>query len=174
MVKSPLDLAQVSIAKSRDLAMHIPAHTSVGPWKDAEKSFQELFVRTLQYGKLAQVYEWSPVLIVHREFRIHHAICDVVSFHEDGSITVFELKRAGMQLRDYATGIGQLMHASVQFSLALAARGEQDRELRLVLAVPSGVDPDVGFACQEAGIEYMPFGTIEEHNAVEVVYGSSF
>ena len=133
-------------------------------WKEGdEASFQCLFARSLTEPAVARIYDWPPIADIRTEYRVGCAKCDVVAFHVDGSITVFELKRAGMKLRDYMTGVGQLINASVQFGVALSRSGRHE-DVRLVLAVPTGVVPDVGFACLAAGIVYMPFGEISTHN----------
>lgn len=138
-------------------------------WVNTERSFQRLFVRTLAEQQTPGLYGWPAIISIHTEYKIGGAICDVVAFHVDGSITVFELKRGRLALRDFMTGIGQLIHASVQFGLALAHQATH-RTVRLVLAVPSGTEHNVGFACLAAGIEYMPFGTVEEYNQIEREY----
>jgi hypothetical protein len=140
-------------------------------WDDSELSFKLLLVSSLRDGSLCKAYDLAPCLKVVREFKIPGAFVDIVSFHADGSISVFEAKRAGLSLRDYMTGIGQLMHASVQFGMAFSIT---TRHVRYVLATPTATDAHVGFACLAAGIEYMPFGTIEEYNQIKrEMYGKA-
>lgn len=135
-------------------------------WFDDEKSFQSLFVHSLNTGSLCASYELPACLYVATEVKIPGAVIDVVAYHQDGSISIFELKKAGLGLRDYMTGIGQLMHASVQFGLSLSNLGSSS-VVRRFLAVPHEPMPHVGFACLEARVDYIPFGTISEHNKIE-------
>lgn len=135
-------------------------------WRDDERSFQSLMVLMLRDGSVCRTEGWAPCLKVVSEMKIPGAVLDLVAYHEDGSITVFELKRAGEGLRDYMTGIGQLIHAQVQFGFSMD-RMSMNRTVRFCLAVPSCVDLAVGDACLYAGIDYMPVGTIAEFNAAE-------
>lgn len=135
-------------------------------WGDDERSFQQLMLLMLKDGTLCRTYGWAPCLKVVAEMKIPGAVLDLVAYHEDGSISVFELKRAGEGLRDYMTGVGQLIHAQIQFGFSMG-RTNADRQIRFCLAVPSAVDVAVGDACLYAGIDYMPMGTIDEFNAAE-------
>jgi hypothetical protein len=135
-------------------------------WREDERSFQSLMMLMLLDGSICRIEGWAPCLKVVSEMKIPGAVLDLVGYHEDGSITVFELKRAGEGLRDYMTGIGQLIHAQIQFGFSMG-RTNADRIIRFCLAVPSGVDVAVGDACLYAGIDYMPVGTIAEFNAAE-------
>lgn len=133
--------------------------------KVSEREFQDVFVERLRTGSLAAKLGWPGVVSVMPEYRIGQTICDVVVFHSDGSITICELKREGMQLRDYMTGIGQLLNASVQFGLSLLHQNAR-RTVRLALSVPGRTSDNLGYACVKAGIEYVPFGVAWAGHAV--------
>ncbi|WP_048996405.1 hypothetical protein [Burkholderia multivorans] len=134
-------------------------------WGEDEKSVQELFERCIALGVITDTYGLPDLVASYREYAIPRAVCDFALFHIDGSVTIVEIKRAGLQLREYLTGIGQLMHAAAQFGMAMSATARQV-PLRLVLAVPSGVETAIGNACRAANIIYMPFGSVSDHNAI--------
>lgn len=125
----------------------------------SERQFQLIFVHRLEKEGLLEEFCWPDIAALHTEYRVGSAICDVVTFHSDGSVTVFELKRGGLVLRDYMTGIGQLVNASVQFGLAFMHQNVR-RNVRLVLSVPGEANESLGYACLKAGVEYLPFGAI--------------
>lgn len=135
-------------------------------WDASERSFQRLVMLMLEDGTMCRVNGWAPCIKVVAELKIPGAILDLVAYHADGSVSVLELKAGGLGLRDYMTGVGQLIHAQIQFGF-VAARTSTDREVRFCLVVPSAVDVAVGDACLYAGIEYMPVGTIDEYNVAE-------
>ena len=134
---------------------------------ESEHAFQQRFARALASGSLARRCGWPPVIDVTTEYRLGLGACDAVAFHEDGSITLCELKRAGLSHRDCMTGVGQLISASVQLGLSLRAAGAR-RTVRLVLSTPGKADDAVGYACLMAGIEYLPFDS--EWREREVAY----
>lgn len=123
---------------------------------ESEYKFQQRFAKSLASGEASKRYGWPPVVNVITEYRVGRTACDAVAFHTDGSLTVCELKRAGLSTRDCMTGIGQLVSASVQIGLALLSQGAR-RSVRLALVIPGEPEDTVGYACVMAGIEYLPF-----------------
>lgn len=143
--------------------------------RECEWRFQDRFARLMRSGALPAKKGWAEPVSVHQEYRIGAAVCDVVAFHADGSISVCELKRGGLSVRSYMTGVGQLINASIQLGLALVHQGAR-REVRLILSAPGEERVDVGLACARAGIEYLPFdgewvGETDAHDAINEVFG---
>lgn len=109
---------------------------------------------------LWDVMAWPPVSRIRRQFRLGKAISDLLLEHEDGSITLIEVKSPGLSLRDYCTGIGQLAYQTI-----MAMSHFQARTVRKVLATPGPVSVDLVFACEAAGVDIMPTMTMEQWRA---------
>jgi hypothetical protein len=107
--------------------------------------------------KIWQLMKWPPVTSIKRQVRLGNAIADIVLLHQDGSASILEVKRAGLCLRDYCTGIGQLAyHAIMAISLF------QTFDVRRILVAPWPISPDVLLACHFAGVEILPLPSEEE------------
>lgn len=116
-------------------------------------------------GTFLKAYPELPVVgNVETEYDLGRTKCDLVASHIDSSISVFECLPADLDYRDYLAGIGHLVHARVQF-------GVYQHEVRLFLAVMDSTDADLGFACLAAGINYVPYGSVDEHNVTAAVHG---
>ena len=130
-----------------------------GRFRD-EKQFQELMARCIE--TVARVYELPEIERCSREHRLPRVIADFVLFHVDGTVTVIECKQAGLSMSSYLAGIAQAKYAE---DLIKCADPSLCGKTRSFLAVPSGVEKEVGYACMLFGIEYMPFGSYLDHFA---------
>lgn len=134
-------------------------------WENTKKSFREMLHQDLMSGTFLKAYPELPVVgNVETEYDLGRTKCDLVASHIDSSISVFECLPADLDYRDYLAGIGHLVHARVQF-------GVYQHEVRLFLAVMDSTDADLGFACLAAGINYVPYGSVDEHNVTAAVHG---
>lgn len=135
-------------------------------WENTKASFCEMVHQDLLSGTFLKAYpDFLPVANVEAGYDLGRIKCDLVVSHSDDSITVFECLPAGLDYCDYLAGIGRLIHTRVQFE------GYQ-HEVRFFLAVLDKTDADLGFACLDAGINYVPFGSVDEHNNAEVAPNS--
>ena len=125
-----------------------------------EKQFQELMFRGIR--TVARVYGLPEILKCSREHRLERVIPDFVLFHVDGTVSVVECKQAGLRLSSYLAGIAQAKYAADLIHLSEPSRYGKTRSF---LAVPSGVEKEVGYACMLFGVGYMPIGNYSEHFA---------
>lgn len=128
-----------------------------GRFRD-EKQFQEFMLSSIE--TVAMVYGLPDIEKCFREYRLERVVPDFVLFHVDGTVSVIECKQAGLGMSSYLAGIAQAKYAA---DLIHLSRPEFYGKTRCFLAVPTGVEPEVGNACLLFGVEYMPFGTYSEH-----------
>lgn len=138
-----------------------PAPRSPVDWEAlypaSERGLESMCADLCCRPSLAEEMGWLPVAAIHRQLKLGNAIADIVVEHTDGSITVIEVKQPGLSLRDYCTGIGQLMYQSI-----MAASHFQTTNVSRVLATPGPISVDLIFACESAGIDLLPVSTIEQ------------
>jgi len=105
-----------------------------------------------------------PEGIVEFEFPLPRGRADIVVFHHDGTATVIEAK-GSRDFRGVLSGIGQVVMYAVQIGFSKATMG-----IRKILVAPYiGEDPEVLLihnACQSAGVEFLPIGTLKEHQDI--------
>lgn len=111
------------------------------------------------YEKLERALDLPPIDIARFEFPLPCGRADLVLFHNDGTVTVIELKGPGDD-RKILAGIGQVTMYAVQIGYARTARC-----IRKILAAPvKGEDSEhLAEACAAAGVRFVPLGTPEEH-----------
>jgi len=100
---------------------------------------------------------WPDVASINRQVRVGRAIVDILVRHVDGSITLVEVKRAGLHLRDYCTGIGQLAYQAV-----MAMSDFQTFKVRRVLAMAGQFPVDVAIVCAAEDVDMLPMCTVDE------------
>lgn len=102
----------------------------------------------------------APIVHVHREFPVARGRVDILLTHEDGSITLVEVKKGGCRTRVMA-GIGQLSMYAVLLS------GRNNITIRRVLAWDfiGDLQEEESFcdACELAGVIPFPIGRISDH-----------
>lgn len=113
-------------------------------------------------NKTCAVFDWivqlnfSPedfhpgIVRIQKEYRLPCGMADRVLWHEDGTITVVEVKGPGSR-RDHASGIGQvLVYAEGVREVTRAP------DVRTMLCTAGPRDAWIEAACDRAGIRYMP------------------
>lgn len=133
---------------------------SGGSFRRAEAGVCQLIEMLLQRGVFATAAGLPAVLHWEREYPLPRGRVDFVLFHEDGSITALEVKKAGDEQRAIHGAIGQVMSYAVQLGYA-----------RLPTAIRMMVAADIAGAesllmsqaCAAAGVHWLPLGTMEEH-----------
>ena len=116
-----------------------------------EKGIERLALVFCDRADICSVMGWPAVASVQRQVRSGREIADIVLVRDDGSVALLEVKRAGLLLRDYCTGIGQLFHQAI-----MAVSVYQTTDVRLVLTLPGPVPTDVILACTMAGVDILP------------------
>lgn len=122
-----------------------------------EHGAESMAIALVRNKTLAKEMGWPEISDIERQVRIGRAICDIVLRHTDGSVTIIEVKNAGLGLRDYCTGIGQLAYQAV-----MAASDFQTYCVRQVLAMPGQFPVDVALACIAADVDMLPMPQIDE------------
>ena len=100
---------------------------------------------------------WPEISKIERQVRIGRSVADIVVHHADRSITIIEVKVAGLSLRDYCTGIGQLAYQSV-----MAMSDFQTFSVRRVLAMPGQFPVDVAIVCMAQNVGMLPMPSIDQ------------
>ena len=137
-------------------------------WIAIERYWRQRFPRTeagaegmavalLAKPELWRDMGWPDVVSARRQVSVGRAICDIVLDHDDKSISIIEVKNAGLSLRDYCTGIGQLHYQAI-----MAASDFQTYHVRKALSMPGQFPVDVALACVAAGVDMIPMPTIDE------------
>jgi len=106
---------------------------------------------------LADEMGWPKASKVISQVKVGGAIVDVMIKHVDGSITIIEVKRAGLGLRDYCCGIGQLM-----YQVQAATLEFRTLNVRAVLALPGAPSFHLILAAMRANVEILPLPTARE------------
>lgn len=120
-----------------------------------ELAIVEMLLR--QPAALCAEMGWPPIVKVRRQVRLGQQLTDITVEHDDRSVTIIEVKQRGLPLRDYCTGIGQLIYQSL-----LAMSYFQAHTVRRVLATPGPVSPDLVMACAAADIDILPTMTMDQ------------
>ena len=126
-------------------------------YRAGEAGAERMVVDLAMEPKLWAEMGWPDVKTVARQVRIGRSIVDVVLTHSDGSLTLIEVKRQGLGLRDYCTGIGQLAYQAV-----MAMSDFRTYSVRRVLAMPGQFPVDIAIACMFAEVDMLPMPTIDE------------
>lgn len=126
-------------------------------YRAGELGVEKMAVDLLGNHVLWREMGWPDVDRVRSQVRIGRCIADIVVMHVDNSITVIEVKRSGLQLREYCTGIGQLAYQAI-----MAMSDFQTYKVRRVLAMPGQFPVDVAIACMADGVDMLPMPMIEE------------
>lgn len=100
---------------------------------------------------------WPDVTDIHNQVQLGGSRADIVLQHADRSVTLVEVKPAGLGLRDYCTGIGQLAYQSI-----MAMSVYQTLDIRRVLCLPGPVPSDLVLATTLTDIEFLPLPTPAE------------
>jgi hypothetical protein len=127
---------------------------SHGPGEDGIERLALLFC---DRADIAEIMGWPEVNSVMRQVRLGGGIADIVLRHVDGSVSLLEVKRAGLGLRDYCTGIGQLFYQAI-----MAVSVYQTTDVRMVLVTPGPVPVDVILATAKAHIDILPLPSADE------------
>lgn len=130
---------------------------------DDERGVEQSVIDLLRAHDLVAEMGWPDIAAIRRQQALGRAISDLVLEHTDGSITVIEVKRHGLHLRDYCTGVGQLAY---QGSMAALTYGTPN--VRKVLALPGPVALDVVILCEAAGVDILPTPTPDQMVAAYV------
>ncbi|MFG1462275.1 hypothetical protein V5F77_05175 [Xanthobacter sp. DSM 24535] len=128
-----------------------------GLYPKTEAGAERMAVAFLPKESVWREMGWPDVRSIRRQVSVGRGICDIVVTHVDGSITIIEVKNAGLGVRDYCTGIGQLAYQSI-----MAASDFQAYRVRKVLAMPGQFPVDVALACIAADVDMFPMPTIDE------------
>lgn len=102
------------------------------------------------------------IVSVEREVNITGSRPDFVAAHEDGSVSIIEVKRGGIQ-RDVVAGIGQLSMYAVKMA------GNHGVTIRRILAwdFRGSLEDERAIckACDMAGVLPLPLGSMDDHEA---------
>lgn len=133
-------------------SMHVP---------DGESGAVALLRCLLITGRLAAEWGLPPISRWEPEYRFPRGRADLVLFHDDGSVTVVEVKDAGDD-RHILSGVGQLSLYAMQVRMALP-----DAKVRRILAAPvdGSRSRHLLAACDLAGVVFEPLGPLAEHRA---------
>jgi hypothetical protein len=122
-----------------------------------EQGLEFAIVEMLRHPALLAEMGWPPIVRVRRQVRIGQQLTDIAIEHEDGSATIIEVKQGGLSLRDYCTGIGQLIYQSL-----MAMSFFQTAKVRRVLATPGPISIDLQMTCIAADIDILPTMTMDQ------------
>lgn len=109
----------------------------------------------LMFGDLAKMMGKTRIVSHVWEFRLRGARADLVTFHEDSSITIFEINGPSCAISDAASGIGQLFLYS---ALMPSALGYAPLKVELCLAAPCSNEEDAQTlhdTCRLASVDYL-------------------
>jgi RecB family endonuclease NucS len=125
-----------------------------------ESGLMRILKTLAQTNKLCEALD-IPEGVIQFEFPVPRGRADIVVFHNDGTVSAIEVK-GFRDLRGVLDGIGQVIMYSVQLGYSKTTKG-----IRKILIAPySGEDPEallIHSACKSAGVEFVPFGTLAEH-----------
>lgn len=140
--------------------------TSPNRYRSGEASVSLFIADLLEEGKFAETYSLPPIFHFEREMAVGRGRTDYTLFHEDGSVTVIELKAEGSQT-EVISGIGQLLCYMMQIGQSKGLTGP----VRGLLMAPRPTEPrtaDFGLiakTCEKAGISFIALPTAEVLNA---------
>lgn len=136
-------------------------------YPDTEAGLEAACIELCRRPDLLDIMGWPPVAKMFRQFHLGRGIVDVLIQHVDQSVTVIEVKRGGLALRDYCTGIGQLSYQAI-----IAASFFQTNQVRRVLATPGPIAPDLVIACAGADVDILPTMTMAQwHDSLRAAHG---
>ncbi|WP_227136729.1 hypothetical protein [Kosakonia radicincitans] len=114
-----------------------------------------------------------PVIRVEPEFNVPRGRVDFLLIHDDGSVTVCELKDGSNGLQAVLAGIGQVICYSLQVGMSNA--GLKSIRKALLYSRTSKLSDDLLIydACIKAGVMPVPIGSEEEHRkaAISIIEG---
>lgn len=126
-------------------------------YRAGETGAERMAVELLRQQSLWREMRWPDVASITRQARIGRSIADILLRHVDGSLTLVEVKRQGLCLRDYCTGVGQLAYQAI-----MAMSDFQTLKVRRVLAMPGQFPVDVAIACVAADVDMLPMPTVDQ------------
>lgn len=104
---------------------------------------------TLTNSELLHKHFHSPIERLEKEFKLLTGNVDRVAYHNDGSITVVEIKGFG-SLRDHAQAIGQvLLYAEAMREL------KQSNQVYKAIVLSGNRDPWIEAVCKSSEIAYI-------------------
>ncbi|MEQ6329198.1 hypothetical protein VLF92_12845 [Pseudomonas chengduensis] len=131
-----------------------------GRFLRAEAGVCQLVQVLLEQGQFAEAAGLPAILHWEREYPLPRGRADFVLFHEDGSITALEVKKAGDEHRAILGAIGQVISYGVQLGYARLPMA-----IRLMVAADmTGAESLLmSQACAAAGVQWLPLGCMAEH-----------
>lgn len=151
--KRPIDWELIERAP---LTRAIDLYRTLRAPRGSESAIERICLVMCAKAAIWREMKWPAVTDINRQVKLGATIADIILSHVDGSFTIIEVKKAGLNIREYCTGVGQLC-----CQVVLAMSTFKTLRVRAVLALPGPVPPDIVLACFRANIEILPLQTEE-------------